>query len=69
MTESTTPPTSQDTDPKRAALDDDARLDKDLDKDLEETFPASDPPATSGITKIGTDGQEKGTPKDKTGDV
>jgi len=48
-----------DTDPDRSNLDQDARLDK----ELEETFPASDAPATGGVTKIGTDGKEKGTPK------
>jgi len=34
-----------------------------LDKDLEETFPASDAPATGGVTKIGTDGEETGKPR------
>ncbi|MGI4983618.1 MAG: hypothetical protein ACRYGL_09895 [Janthinobacterium lividum] len=62
MTEPTKQPEPKDTNPERASLDDDSRLDK----DLEETFPASDAPATGGITKIGTDGEEKGSPKDTT---
>lgn len=65
MTEPIQQPEPKDTNPERASLDDDSRLDK----DLEETFPASDAPATGGITKIGTDGEEKGSPKDTTTDV
>jgi hypothetical protein len=31
------------------------RDDEDLDKAVEDTFPASDPPATGGVTRIETD--------------
>ena len=31
-----------------------------VDEGLEETFPASDPPATDGITRIDDDGKEQG---------
>jgi len=62
MTQATKPPVHQDTDPDRTNLDQDARLDK----ELEETFPASDAATTGGVTKIGTDGEEKGTPKHET---
>ena len=44
----------QDQSPDREDLDEEHRIDK----DLQETFPASDPPATGGITKIGNDGAE-----------
>jgi hypothetical protein len=34
-----------------------------LDESIEESFPASDPPATDGITRIEDDGQESGSAK------
>ena len=30
-----------------------------VDEGLEESFPASDPPATDGITRLGDDGKEQ----------
>ena len=52
---STIPPRDvQDHSPDREDLDEENRIDK----DLQETFPASDPPATGGTTKIGNDGKE-----------
>lgn len=47
--------------PDRARLDQEHRLDE----DLEETFPASDAPSLGGSTKIGNDGKEKGSPRHK----
>ncbi|SAK89294.1 hypothetical protein AWB77_04879 [Caballeronia fortuita] len=35
------------------------RDDEDLDKAVEDTFPASDPPATGGVTRIETEDDEK----------
>jgi len=59
MTQATKPTVHHDTNPDRTDLDQDARLDK----ELEETFPASDAATTGGVTKIGNDGEEKGAPK------
>lgn len=61
MNHPTPQPVKHDSNPDRAQLDQNGRLDK----ELEETFPASDAPSTGGSTKIGTDGKEKGTPRDK----
>lgn len=57
--------TSHTADPNKHENPDRDRLDADhrLDKDLEETFPASDSPTTGGVTKIGSDGKETGTPR------
>ena len=57
--------TSHTTDPHKHENPDRDSLDADhrLDKDLEETFPASDAPTTGGVTKIGSDGKETGTPR------
>ena len=35
------------------------RADEDLDKADEDTFPASDPPATGGVTRIETDDEKE----------
>ncbi|WP_321799230.1 hypothetical protein [Caballeronia sp. J97] len=35
------------------------RDDEDVDKAVEDTFPASDPPATGGVTRIETDEEKK----------
>lgn len=35
------------------------RDDEDVDKAVEDTFPASDPPATGGVTRIETDESKK----------
>jgi hypothetical protein len=35
------------------------RDEDDLDKAVEDTFPASDPPATGGVTRIESDDEEK----------
>jgi hypothetical protein len=35
------------------------RDDEDLDKAVEDTFPASDPPATGGVTRIETDDEKE----------
>jgi hypothetical protein len=35
------------------------RDDEDVDKAVEDTFPASDPPATGGVTRIETDDEKK----------
>ena len=34
------------------------RDDEDLDRAVEDTFPASDPPATGGVTRIETDEEQ-----------
>jgi hypothetical protein len=34
-----------------------------VDEGLKESFPASDPPATDGITRIDDDGEEQGSSK------
>lgn len=36
-----------------------------IDKSVEDTFPASDPPAVGGTTKIGPEGEEEGEGKDR----
>lgn len=54
-----TKPTEKPQNPDRDRLDADGRLDK----DLEETFPASDAPATGGVTKIDRAGEETGKPR------
>ncbi len=40
-----------------------------IDKSVEDTFPASDPPAVGGTTKIGPKGDEKGKNRDKGSDT
>ncbi|WP_143749326.1 hypothetical protein [Caballeronia arvi] len=35
------------------------RDEEDVDKAVEDTFPASDPPATGGVTRIETDDEKK----------
>jgi hypothetical protein len=40
------------------------RDDDQIDKSVEDTFPASDPPATGGVTRI-EDGEESKQEKDK----
>jgi hypothetical protein len=35
------------------------RDDEDIDKAVEDTFPASDPPATGGVTRIEPDNEKK----------
>ena len=40
------------------------REEKDVDKAVEDSFPASDPPSTGGVTRIETD-DEKGAKKQK----
>jgi hypothetical protein len=51
-----TRPDAKDIHPERAKLDEESRIDE----DLEETFPASDATVNGGVTKIGRDGEEKG---------
>jgi len=40
------------------------REEEDVDRAVEDTFPASDPPATGGVTRIESD-DEKGKPEKK----
>ncbi|KMQ80171.1 hypothetical protein BPMI_02939c [Candidatus Burkholderia pumila] len=39
------------------------RDDETVDKAVEDTFPASDPPATGGVTRIESDDEKKGDDK------